>query len=124
MSSAPLIVVRSLLAALSLFFSTDTAFANWLTIKNDTGKPVVVQEVVTVNGQPRRGKPVPLLAGETIREFLPGPTVKRIEIYDPSNPKVPLASGNLNCPAENQTFSIGVVGGRVTVTPAPQPPKQ
>jgi hypothetical protein len=124
MCSAPLIAVRSLLAALTLIFSTGTTFANWLTIKNDTGKPVVVQEVVTVNGQPRRGKPVPLLAGETIREFLPGPTVKRIEIYDPQNPKVPLASGNLNCPAENQTFSIGLVGGRVTVTPAPQPPKQ
>lgn len=114
--------VRILLAAAALVFSSGSAFANWLTLKNDTGKPIVIQETVVVNGQTKRGKPIPLLGGETNREFLPGPTVKRIEVYDPQNPNVPVWSGNVNCPADNQTYSIAIVGGKVTVTQVQQPP--
>lgn len=110
------ITVRPLLALFALILSTQAAEANWLTIKNDTGKPVVIQETIIVNGQVKRGRPIPLLGGETNREFLPGPTVKRIEVFDPANPNVPVWSGNLNCPAENQTYSVSIAGGKVTVT--------
>ena len=118
------ISVRHLLAVVALIFSTQAASANWVTIKNDTGKPIMVQETIIVNGQVKRGKPIPLLAGETNREFIPGPTVKRIEVFDPQNPNQALWSGNLNCPVENQTFSAALVGGKVTVTQVPLPPQK
>ena len=99
-----------------------TTSANWVTIKNDTGHAIVVQEAVVVNGQVRRGKPTNVLAGETIREFCPGPTVKRIEVYDPQNPNQPVWAGNLNCKDNVQTFSVELVGGKVTVGQVPNPP--
>lgn len=102
--------------------SAGTAAAGWVTIKNDTSKPLVVQEVVVINGQVRRGKPTNLLPGETIREFLPGPTVKRIEVLDAQNQG--LWAGTLNCTADVQTFSVGIVGGKVIVGQVPTPPKK
>ncbi len=108
----------------ALICCTGAASANWFTLKNDTGKPIVVQENVIVNGQARRGKPTTLLAGETLREFIPGPTVKGVEICDPQNPNQAAWSGNLNCKDENQTFSVTVVGGKVAVGPCATPQKK
>ena len=58
------------------------AFADWLTIKNDTNKTIVVQETVVVNGQVKHGKPTNLLPGEKLHEFLSGPTKKQINVFE------------------------------------------
>lgn len=99
------------------------AKANWITLKNDTGTAIVVQETEVVNGQVKRGKATNLLAGETTREFIPGATVKRVEVYDAKNPNQPLWTGNLNCKDSNQTFSVAVAGGKWNVSPVTAPKK-
>jgi hypothetical protein len=114
---------RSRLIAFALAVAAALAFAGaadagWVTFKNDTGKPIVVQEVVIVNGKQVRGKPTKLLAGESFREFQNMPGVKNYEIYDAANPKTVLWSNQLNCKADKQSFSIGVANGRVGVTQA------
>jgi hypothetical protein len=102
------------------------AGASWITIKNNTKQVVVVQETMTVNGQVKRCKPVSLLPGETLREFLAGPAVKKIDVLDGHNPKRSLWAGNLHCNDESQTFSITHSGGTFTVRPVvkqqPVPP--
>jgi len=65
---------RSKLLAFALAVLGTVGFANaadagWVTFKNDTGKAIVVQEVVSINGRQVRGKPTKLLAGESFREF-------------------------------------------------------
>jgi hypothetical protein len=89
--------------------------AGWITIKNDTDKTLVVQEHVHVNGQTKRGKPINLLPGETLREFLPGPTVKKIEVFESQNPKEAVWSGSLNCKEDKQSFSIVSANDKVIV---------
>ena len=72
-------VVALLFAA----WSSRSAEAGWMTLKNDSNRVLVVQEtVVAKDGTLKRGKPIRLLPGETLREFQAGPTVKRVEIYD------------------------------------------
>jgi len=95
-----------------------SADASWITIRNDTKQTVVVQETTTVNGQVKRGKPIGLLPGESFREFLAGPTVKKIEVLDAQNSNRSLWSGNMNCKDESQTYSIAGSGGCITVRPA------
>ena len=106
-------------ALAALFGSVGIADAAWVTIKNDTGKTITVQETTIVNGQAKRGKPTNLLPGDTIREFIPGPTTKKIEVFDAKSQS--LWSGNLNCKDETQTFSVSVAGGKVTVGPVANP---
>jgi hypothetical protein len=107
-----------LVAALAVTLLTGaSASANWITIKNDTGKAIVVQETVVVNGQVRRGKATNLLPGETHREFVPGPTVKRVEVYDATNANQPAWCGRLSCKDDNQKYSVTVAGGKTTVVP-------
>ncbi|WP_439620304.1 hypothetical protein [Gemmata sp.] len=115
--------LHALLTSAVFFCGTGTVSANWFTIKNDTGKAIVVQEMVVVNGQVRRGKPTVLLAGETLREFIPGPTVKRIEVFDQQNQNQATWSGNLGCKDENQTYSVGLAGGKVVVGQVVPPKK-
>jgi hypothetical protein len=118
----PLVPVAACVVALAYAGPVNAA---WLTIKNDTQQTIAVQETVVVNGKVRRGKPTNLLAGETLREYIPGPTVKTIEVFDPQKPRQSLWSGSLNCPDELQTFSISSAGGRVMVRPTnPLPPKK
>jgi hypothetical protein len=116
-----------LYAALIVVWCAGSADAAWVTFKNDTQDPVVVQEITIVNGQVKRGKPMRLLPGESLREFIAGPTVKKIEIFDAEKPDQKLWSGNLNCKDDTQSFSISESGGHVTVRPvpaSPTPPKK
>jgi hypothetical protein len=111
----------TLIAALAVVLgAAGGAEAAWVTIKNDTGKTIVIQETIVVNGQVKKGRPTNLLPGETIREFLPGPTVKKIEVLNAQNQS--LWSGNLECKDETELFSVSVVGGKVTITPVANPP--
>jgi hypothetical protein len=107
----------ALATAAALLISPTVAAANWLTIKNDTGKALVVQETVIVRGQVKRGKATNLLPGETLREFIPTPTTKRVEVYDSRAPEGPVWSGDLKCVDATQAFSITSSNGKVTVSP-------
>lgn len=102
-------------------FTSLSAPAGWLTIKNDTQRTIVIQETTSVKGQPRRGKPSALLPGESIREFLPGPTVKTIEVLDARNLLVPLWAGNIRCQEETQAFLVKAVGEKVSVIGVARP---
>jgi hypothetical protein len=99
------------------------ADAGWVTFKNDTGKAIVVQEVVLVNGRQVRGKPTKLLAGESFREFQNTPGVKNYEVFDAANPPKTIWSGSLSCKADSQAFSVTVVQGKVGVFQIPEPKK-
>jgi hypothetical protein len=112
----------SSIAALAAVVSfAETSTASWITIKNDTKQMVVVQETRIVRGQVKRCKPVSLLPGETLREFLSGPDVKKIDVLDGHNPKRSVWSGSLHCKDESQTFSVTDSGGTVTVRPVVKP---
>ena len=103
------------LAVLATLAFAGAADAGWVTIRNETGKAIVVQEVVIVNGKQVRGKPVKLLAGESFREFQNTPGVKNYQIYDAGNPNIVLWSNQLTCTADKQSFAVGVTNGRVGV---------
>lgn len=122
--------VRSnLFAVATVMFITaataNTLDAGWVTIKNDTNKAVVVQEVTLVNGRPVRGKPTKLLGGESFREFQNIAGEKNYEVYELTNPNVPVWSGKLNCKADSQSFSVTTAQGKISVVPvSPPEPKK
>src|SRR5438128_10285846 len=97
MSRALRVLVLIIAAGGLLLASPVVASANWITIKNDTGKAIIVQETVLVKGEVKRGKAVNLLPGETFREFTPGPTTKRLDVFDSKNPDRAAWSGSLEC---------------------------
>lgn len=112
-------VRHGLLGGCFLLLFAEIAVAGWVTIKNQTGQTLIIQETFVVAGQSRRGKPIQLVAGETVREFLPLPTIKNVEIYDPKNPNRPLWSGKLSCKDDNQTYVLSSVNGQITVQALP-----
>ena len=118
---------RSRLIAFALALAGALVFvgvadAGWVTLKNDTNKAIVVQEVVIVNGKQVRGKPVKLGVGESFREFQNTPGIKNYEIYDAANPNAaPVWSNQLNCKGDKQTFSVSFnKAGRVAVDQVPE----
>jgi hypothetical protein len=117
-------ILGSLVAAALVASSCGVAQAGWITLKNDTNKTIVVQEIVDVNGQVKRGKPTSLLPGETLREFLPSPTVKKIEVFEAQNSNKAMWSGSLNCKEDSQTYSVSSTEGKVSVTLTPCPQKK
>jgi hypothetical protein len=111
------------LALAAAFASVGAARAGWITVKNDSKTTIVVQEVMTVNGKPVRGKPIKLAAGESFREFQNTPGVKNFEIFDTGTPAMTLWNGKLDCKADMQSFSVTSANGKFTVAPAPEPKK-
>ena len=100
------VLVLTITAGTAFLASPASAAANWITIKNDTGKAIVLQETVVVKGEVRRGKAVNLLPGETFREFIPGPTTKRLEVFESQSPDRAAWSGNLDCKDDTQAFAV------------------
>lgn len=80
--------------------------ATILTIRNDTPRVVVVQEVVNQNGQPKRLKPVRLLPGESVRqtETMTGP--KMYEVFDAQNPTQSLCTGKVRVAGGSQLIAV------------------
>lgn len=116
---------RKLITFVVAFLATcafvTAADAGWVTFKNDTKNPVVVQQVVNLpNGKQARGVPHKLAAGESFREFQNKADVNTYEVLDPGNPPTKLWSGPLNCKAESQSFSVLTVGGKTGVVPVPE----
>ena len=87
-----------------------------MTIRNDTGKPIVVQETIVVNGQVKGGKPIQLLPGESLRQFAPAASVKKFEIHDDQKLNQPAWAGSLTATDEPQTFCVASTGGKVAVS--------
>lgn len=115
----PAVRVRalSLVAALvAVAGSAAAADAGWVTIQNDTQRVVVVQTTVTVGGQAKRGRPVRLLPGETLREFHDAATLT-VEVFDGRATDRSLFSGALGLRPDPQTFRVAPAGTGVTVTP-------
>lgn len=116
MAPLPRLRIVALVAAVAFVFGpADAANAAWVTIKNDTGKTIIVQEVVVVGGEVKRGKPTRLMPGETVREFLANPVAKQVEVFDAKNTATPIWNGTLSCKDGSQTFSVCVSGGKLTV---------
>jgi hypothetical protein len=109
------------LAVLLTVASAGLADAGWVSFKNDTGKAIVVQEVVIVNGRIIRGKPTKLLAGESFREFQNTAGVKSYEVFAAGNIQTTMWHGNLNCAANSQAFSVTVAQGKVAIFQIPEP---
>lgn len=123
MSSARRNLVAFVAAVLVTVAGTGAASAGWVTIKNDTNKAIVVQEVMVVNGKLVRGKPTKLLAGESFKEFQNTAGDKNYEVFDASNPNTSVWMGKLNCKSDSQSFSVTTVQGRVGVLQVPEPKK-
>lgn len=123
MFRAQRIWLLSVVACAVLLGMPGVASANWLTIKNESGLAIVVQETIIIRGEVKRGKATNLLPGETFREYLPAPTVKRIEVFDSRNRDQAVWSGKLNCEEATQAFAVKSTGGKVAVTPV-SPPKR
>ncbi|HEY2909698.1 MAG TPA: hypothetical protein VGI99_05605 [Gemmataceae bacterium] len=98
--------------------SASVTQAAWITIKNDSHRVVVVQNTVTSQGRPKRCKPVQLLPGESIREFV-APQRMTLDLYDARNTSKLLHSTNLAIQQENQTFHISTIKGNMTVSSIP-----
>lgn len=84
------------------------AWAGWLGFRNDTRATLVLQEIVLVNGQARRGAQRQLGAGELAVESVNGAGVKRLLIFDPRQPAVPLLRVDVPYTGADQIFSIQV----------------
>jgi hypothetical protein len=109
-----------LLGCCWLLLGVELAWAGWLTIQNQTNQTVIIQETYVIAGKPRRGRPIQLLAGETVREFFPSPTIKTVELYDVKNPQRPLWSGQIPCRNNTQTYIITTANnGQIIVQAAP-----
>lgn len=93
-----------LLGAILVAISADIAVAGWMGFRNDTSDAIVVQETITVNGQPKPGRPQRLTAGEAIRDNQCIGGQRHFSIYDPKNPDQPVFTGNLACPNLNENL--------------------
>lgn len=111
------------LALVAACASAGAADGGWVTFKNDTGKPIQVQEFVTINGKKVSGKPTKLLAGESFREFQNTPGFKTYDILDTGNPPQILGFGKLDCRADMQSFSVVIVNGQLRVLQISDPKK-
>ena len=117
----PSLRTRLLALAAALLATAGSAPAGdggWLTFKNTTRQTIVLQETVVTNGVTKRGRPIRLLPGETLKQFQATPAMRKFEVFDGCNPGKPLFSGSLNCLAASPSFSITSDAKGVSITPA------
>jgi hypothetical protein len=100
--------LRNLLAVTALALAPAAAEAGWLSVRNDTRGTLVVQEIVVVNNQARRGPQRQLFAGEIAVESVTGAGVKRFIVFDPKQPNVILLNEDVKYTGADQVFSIQV----------------
>lgn len=91
----------------------------WITFKNTTPQVIVLQETVVSNGVTKRGRPIRLLPGETLRQFQATPAMRKFEVFDGRSTDKLLFSGNLNCLAGQPCFSITTDGKTLTISTPP-----
>jgi hypothetical protein len=81
----------------------DGAFAGWMGFRNDTKETIVIQETITVNGQPRPGNTRRLFSGEAVRD-VGGVGQRQISVFDLRKPNKPIYTGSFPCPAANENI--------------------
>jgi hypothetical protein len=88
---------RSIGCVLLLITACGTARADsdWLGLRNDTDGPLIVQEIILVKNQVRRGPSQKLLPGESAFEAKVVPSSKRVVIFDPRDPDRLLYQGDV-----------------------------
>jgi hypothetical protein len=109
------VMARAILIMMLLAPAVDAA---WITYRNNTQGPVVLQEVQTVNGKPVKGKPIKLAAGETFREFQANAITKKIEVLQPGVNGNLLASGSVTVKDKDVQLDIVKTNGTVALTAA------
>lgn len=114
--------VRIVSVAIAVALTGNPAAAAWLTIRNDTKQELVIQNVVLVNGQPKPGRAVKLLPGESIRENQLSPGSRGIRVFNPANLVTPLLVGTLKWDREDVTISL--TPDQKSVALAVVPPKK
>lgn len=113
--------VVSLAACLvSMAGTAEAVDAGWVTIKNDTNRVLVVQCGIVANGHLKRGRPVRLLPGESMREFHHAAGLT-LELFDGQRPTQLLHASQQVLHGDEQGFSVGTNGHTVVVTPIPRP---
>lgn len=115
-------VILPLTLAVALF-PAGRAAAGWVTIKNETGEPIVVQEAYVVNNQVRKGKPVKLMPGDVLREYQTSPGAKTVHVFDCGGKKRTLCRGDLSWQTADQSFAVRQDGAAVRVLDASAPVK-
>ena len=85
-------MLRIVAIALGLITCSGVANAGWLTVKNETKRTIVIEEV-TEGLLLKRGKTVRLLPGEVYREFRATPVEKTVQIFDPTLGVKPVYTG-------------------------------
>lgn len=89
-------------ALLAIALAPSSAFCGWMGFKNDTGKPLIIQETHATG---RNGKPQKVFANETIRDTPPAAgVIRKFSIYDAHKPDHLLATGSFPAPAENENL--------------------
>lgn len=105
------------LAVVAMVGVAGSGEAGWIVLKNETNKTVVVQETINQNGTEKRGKPIRLLPGESVKQFYAGPLTAKVEVFDGQNTTKSLFTGNITHKGEDQTFSVATDGKAVFVAP-------
>lgn len=91
-----------------------TCQAGWVTIKNETNLTIIVQECATVGGQVRKGKPVKLVPGETLREFQASAGQKCVQLLEPGLLRnASLGQTDVKWTEADHGFAIMKVGDKV-----------
>jgi hypothetical protein len=117
-------LLSSLVVLACLFGATGQVSAGWVTIKNETGQPVIVQETTVVNNKLRRGKPVKLMPGDEFREYQSAPGTKTIHVLETGGVKRTLCRGDLTWQTGDESFAVRKTGtavklGGTTAVPTP-----
>lgn len=94
------------------------AAAGWVTIKNETAQPIVIQETCLVKNQLRRGKPVRLMPGEVLREYQACPGSKTVHILDCGGQMRTLGTGELSWAKGDYSFAVRPDGTAVRLQSA------
>jgi hypothetical protein len=93
--------------------------------RNDTGKVLVIREIVSVSTGSRAGRPQKIFANETIRDTPPsGGGMRSFAIYDSSQPDTPIYTGRFAAPATNENVLYTIkfdVRGDVVIEPVKTP---
>jgi hypothetical protein len=80
--------------------------AGWITITNDTPNAVIVQSTCTLNNQVRKGKPIKLMPGETLREFQSCGGSKTVVVSEPGLLGKQLLKTDLQLTGEDEKFAL------------------
>lgn len=92
-----------------------------LIIRNETNRTIVVQEIVTQNGQIKRLRPVRLLPGESVKQLDSVPVARTFEVYDAQSPMMMLCVGKVALGDGQRTLVVTPAGRGFAMRELPAP---